>query len=190
MRKLGNIARESITPSVAIDHFITTIRGKEVLIIYIPESSEKPVHLRGHSIEDSFIRSAGQTRKITNVELRKLLSKSSGVEFSSDVAIEGVSIDRLINLLDFTTYYSLIGSSIPSDALQTAGDLASEKLIERTGKHYSITNLGALLFAKTSEISIIWRVKQLVLLFIREKAGLKRLKNRKGKKDMQMVLPG
>jgi len=43
IKRPGNIAREGVVASVAIDHSILKYHGRELLFIYIPESADKPV---------------------------------------------------------------------------------------------------------------------------------------------------
>ncbi|MBK8369629.1 MAG: ATP-binding protein [Bacteroidetes bacterium] len=63
IKKLGNISRNNLNPPVGIEHSILEFEGTAILFIYIPEQSEKPVHLRSGNIFDSYKRSAGQTVK-------------------------------------------------------------------------------------------------------------------------------
>ena len=76
IKKIGNIARNNITPPVAIEHDITVLDSNEVLIIKIPESTYKPVYLRGKTIDDSYKRNAGQTVKMSKQEVKNLISIS------------------------------------------------------------------------------------------------------------------
>lgn len=44
---MSSIAREGVEPKISIDHAVKVYKEKTLLFIYIKESREKPVHLRG-----------------------------------------------------------------------------------------------------------------------------------------------
>lgn len=55
INQLGNMAREALTPPIVLDHTIVNYNSVDLLIIYLPESIEKPVYLRGRSVYDSYV---------------------------------------------------------------------------------------------------------------------------------------
>ena len=61
---LGHLARVDIEPAIQLDFAIEDYKKKNLLFIKIPESLQKPVYIRGKSIEASYIRSMGQTQKM------------------------------------------------------------------------------------------------------------------------------
>jgi len=71
--KLVNLGRDALEPSLQLDHHGTPFNGVNILLIQIPESASKPVHKRGQSIEESFIRSGGTTRKASKTEIAQML---------------------------------------------------------------------------------------------------------------------
>ena len=74
--KLANLARSGLEPEVSIDHDIVEFRGFPLLLIRIPESSVKPVHRRGKSVEETWIRSGGTTRKASKHDVGGLMLQS------------------------------------------------------------------------------------------------------------------
>ena len=74
--KLSNIAKNCLEPVVRLETEVIEYEEKPVLLIKIIESSIKPVHLAGKSIEESYIRSAGTTRKASRNDLTSLLLNS------------------------------------------------------------------------------------------------------------------
>jgi predicted HTH transcriptional regulator len=148
IKRLGNIARQGVVPAVALDHSIITFRNTELLIVYIPESSEKPVHLRGGTVYDSFIRSAGQTRKMSRVEVARAIATSSGGSFEQEAASEKILAEEVIKLIDIQSFFDLTSKPFPTDSSAIIDELVSEKMIKRTDSQFAITNLGAILFAK------------------------------------------
>jgi predicted HTH transcriptional regulator len=59
IKKLGNIARHNLIPSVALEHTTLDFNGNSLLFIHIPGNTEKPVYMRNGTIYDSYCRSAG-----------------------------------------------------------------------------------------------------------------------------------
>jgi len=149
IKKLGNIARENLDHALILDHKFETVEGSHLLFIYIQESQLKPVYLRGKTINDSYIRSSGQTRKMSKQEIQLLIKKSSGTRFEEEIALFDVSDDRVLNLIDYVSYFELMGKNLPANKSSILDNLLSEKLIYRNKSNFDITNLGAILFAKS-----------------------------------------
>ncbi len=148
MTKLGNIAREALEPSVSLEHTITSFQGVELLVIRIPESRERPVHIRGKSMYEAFTRSAGQTRKLERREIARLISESSGVAFEEETASEIVTADDVFDLLEVQAYFDLLKRPHSQSREQAIDILIADRLLKMEEGAYRITNLGAVLFAK------------------------------------------
>ena len=144
---MTNIAREGLEPSQKIDHFIDTIANCHILIVYIPESGQKPVHLRGKGIESSFIRSGGQTRKMSKQEIANSVLASRQVRYEE---LEALSCDQSesFQLLDYATFFRLLSIPVPESQGSILDQLINQKILYRNNGHYSITNLGAVIAAK------------------------------------------
>ncbi|MFT5192057.1 MAG: ATP-dependent DNA helicase RecG [Verrucomicrobiales bacterium] len=76
VNQLTNLGRSSVLPELALDHAVETLGGVPLLFIRIPESPVKPVHIRGKSIDQAFIRSGDTTRKTSRQEIGNLSSKA------------------------------------------------------------------------------------------------------------------
>jgi len=148
IKKLGNIAREGLIPSIAIDHSIVSYDGVELLLVFIPESQEKPVHLRGGAVYDSYLRSVGQTRKMTKQEVARVIARSAGSSVETEHASAELSADEVVKRIDIQAYFDLLSQPFPQDINAIVASLEAENIIKRFGSRFAITNLGALLFAK------------------------------------------
>ena len=148
INKLGNIAREGLEPKISIEHSILEYDGKPVLVVKVPQSRERPVHLRGKSVFESYTRVAGQTRKLSKAEVGTLISQSSGVDFEEQIAIDNLSSEQITALLDIQSYFELQSLGLPTTTDAIIAALRSEGIVTEQGQGYAITNLGALLFAK------------------------------------------
>ena len=69
-------------------------------------------------------------------------------DWLSQEALSNCNAATVIELLDTTTYFDLMQIPYPTDQSGVLYKLASEKLIEKRGTGWAITNLGAILFAK------------------------------------------
>jgi predicted HTH transcriptional regulator len=69
VNQLANLGRAGLEPPVALDHAMENYDSARLLVVHVPESSVKPVHLRGRGLENAFIRSGGTTRKASRQEL-------------------------------------------------------------------------------------------------------------------------
>lgn len=148
IKRLGNIARESVVASVAIDHSILDYQGKELLFVYVPESLDKPIYTRGGTVYDSFTRSAGQTRKMTRQEVARLIATSAGSSFETESATSGLTSDEVIKRLDIQSFFDLLARPFPQDSNAIISALEADQIVKRVGDGIEITNLGALLFSK------------------------------------------
>ncbi|WP_165864857.1 RNA-binding domain-containing protein [Rufibacter latericius] len=146
--KLGNIARNKVSPPVSLDHTIVKYEDEHLLIIYIPESNHKPVYIRGEGLEASFIRTAGQTRRVSDFELRELVKIGDNNFFEDRFATKGLKIEEAIDLLEVDVYYRLLRKKKPQDLELIKEELIDDNILVDLQDGIAITNLGALVLAK------------------------------------------
>lgn len=145
--RLGNIASNRLSMHIQLEHTIVDIEGFAILFVYIPEQIDKPVYLRGGTIYDSYHRSAGQSRKMTKSQVRTMIAQSQGITFERMIALDGLSADRVLSLLDFNKFLELLKKNLPQDLKSVVPMMAEYHLCEEANNGWAITNLGALLFA-------------------------------------------
>jgi ATP-dependent DNA helicase RecG len=149
IKKLGNIARNNLAQPVSIDHTVIRYNEADVLIAYIPESINKPVHLRGETLFSSYKRSAGQTVKMSVEEVKALIAQSHGLSFEDQITLSSVKADEVIELLDYDAYFRLSQKQLPDNKLAILDILENEEAIRKNENGtWDITNLGAILFAR------------------------------------------
>ncbi len=146
--KISNMARDGMDPPVLIDHkFVSYGKGK-ILIFKITESMEKPVHLRGKSVEFSFIRSGGETRKMSRQDIKEAYITSGSLQYEKLITVNDLDEKRLRDYLDVESYIKLRQQQRKSTEPELEL-LKKDGLVERLGGgKYGITNLGMLLAAK------------------------------------------
>lgn len=148
IQKLGNIARNNLAQPVGIEHAIVEFQDNPVLLIYIPEHTDKPVYLRGSDVFDSYKRSAGQTVKLSRHEVKQLIAISTGFNFEEQIAIYGLEDDDVLHLIDYDSYFRMQEKRLPESKLGIIESLASDDLIIKSNSNWNVLNLGAILFAK------------------------------------------
>lgn len=147
IEKLGNIAKNNLCYSITIDHSVIEYEGHALLFIYIPEQKEKPVYLRGGDIFDSYYRSAGQTVKMSRNQVKSLIAESQGITFEEQTAKTHLTGEEVLTLLDYKAFYERIDKNVPSATDTILGKLSDYGFCKKEGEYWSITNLGAILYA-------------------------------------------
>lgn len=147
--KLASLCRDGVEPLVSIDYSVEKFQEKDVLIIYIRESAVKPVFLHGKTVEDSFIRSGGSTRKASRQDVGALMLNSKSPTWEELRASKLLTEVEVIALLDFSKILELLNKPIPTDIRGIMIWLEEEKmLVNADGKGYYITNFGAITAGK------------------------------------------
>jgi ATP-dependent DNA helicase RecG len=182
IKKLGNIARDGLDPAIIVEHAIVMFDNKPLLSVHVQESIQKPVHLRGKTINESYLRSAGQTRKMTKKELAQCIARSPTYHFEEETAVDDLSPDEVLIRLDYVSYFELLAKNLPTNRDAILNSLEAEKLIRRKDAHYDITNLGAILFAKNIETFDHLRRKAVRVVIYGDKDRLKTTKEQQGKR--------
>jgi len=76
VNQLANLGRAGLEPPLALDHAVVDFGSARLLFVHVPESTVKPVHLRGKGLEDAFIRSGGTTRRASRQEIGTMMLNS------------------------------------------------------------------------------------------------------------------
>ena len=149
IERLSSLCRDGVDPLVSIDHAIEEFRGQPLLFVYIKESAVKPVHLFKKSIEESFIRSGGTTRKASRQDIGSLMLNSKTPTWEELHASKLLNDVEVITLLEYDKILELLNKPVPSKIEEIIKWLEDEKMIvDVDGKGYYITNFGAVAAAK------------------------------------------
>jgi len=120
--------------------------GSNVVITEIRPAIGYPARFKG----EAFIRVGTYKKKLSDHSRKEkaLWDKLNMRDFESQLAIENISSEKVLNLLDYPSIFDLLGIPFPPDRQSILEKLEEEKFITSKGELFSITNLGALLFAK------------------------------------------
>ena len=145
---LANLGRDAMEPPLAIDHAVVTYREVAVLLVHVPEQPTKPVHRRGKSIEESWIRSGGTTRKASRQDVGGMLMNSLAPRWEELRASPLIDLAEVQRLLDLESIATLLQRPLPGDAENLSHWLVAEGITVVDGRGHSITNFGAVAAAR------------------------------------------
>lgn len=146
-----NLGRDAVAPPLVVDHGVVEFEGIPLLCVHIPEHKNRPVHRRGKSIEECWVRSGGTTRKASRQEVAGLMLDSPPPRWEELRASPLLEADTVIAALDLTTITKLRDRPLPEDRQALLRWLADEKMITFEGSGYSITHFGAIAAARRLE---------------------------------------
>lgn len=149
VKKLGNIAHNNLSHHIQIEHTVQSYNGENLLFIFIPEEQSKPVHLRGKDIYASYYRSGGQTLKMSPKQVQMLIAKSMGISFEENTALDNLSQEQVLELLDYQSLFRLLDKNIPKSTDTILSKLKEMDFCYEKNDVWTITNLGAILFARS-----------------------------------------
>ncbi len=148
---LANLGRDAIEPPLVIDHAVVEFRGEPILLVHVPEQANKPAHRRGKSIEESWVRSGGTTRKASRHEVGALMLNSATPRWEELRTSGLLAIEEAMDRLDLDTVAKLLQRPLPGELDVLAQWLVDEGILTPDGRGYYITNFGAIAAARKLE---------------------------------------
>jgi len=140
--------------------------GKDIVIFQIPPAISQPIKFNNIA----YIRIDSVTTKLSEhpEKERKIWNNINRNSFEKGIAMEGLSVANVLELLDYSKYFSLMKQTVPSDTKQFVEKMSQHGLVKKIfDDRYDITNLGAILFAKNlNDFSTVKRKKVRVVLYV------------------------
>lgn len=146
--KLANVASNNLSVKVTIEHDVQEYEGHSILFVYVPEHHERPVFIRGKEHSIAFHRVAGRTEQMTDAQIRAMMANSMGMPFEKRLAKEGLTANEILQLLHYQRFFELQQKVCPTESAVILSRLSDFGVCKQQGERWSITNLGALLFAR------------------------------------------
>lgn len=115
-----------------------------ILIFHIPS---RPLGTAYHLEGTYLMRSTEDTVPMSEDRLREIFAEGKP-DWLCHIAREECSGDDVVQLLDTQSYFDLLKLPYPANRENVLDKFKREKLIVRNGGTWSVTNLGAVLFAK------------------------------------------
>jgi ATP-dependent DNA helicase RecG len=179
--ELENWLLKLLSPRIHfVFHELDTDNGR-VVILEIERATNKPVQFQGQE----FIRIGSYKKNLKDYpdierELWRIFDKTP---FENMIAVEHVSESDVLKLLDYPTYFELLGLALPENRSRIIERLNEDNMINPcSAGGWNITNLGAILFAKRlSDFSHLKRKAVRVIVYkgkdrietLREQMGVK-----------------
>jgi ATP-dependent DNA helicase RecG len=115
-----------------------------VLVFHIPGRPRGTAF----NFEGAYLMRAGEELVPMSEDRLRGIFAEGQPDWLSQPALTGCDDDKVVQLLDTQSYFDLIHRPYPVDRAGVLERFEIEKLIDRQGGGWSITNLGAILFAK------------------------------------------
>lgn len=145
---LSNLGRDAVEPPLALDHAVVEFKGVPILLVHVPEQAVKPAHRRGKSIEESWVRSGGTTRKASRQEVGALMLNSATPRWEELRASTLLPLEVVLERLDVATIAKLLERPLPGEPDALSQWLLAEGLVVADGRGFYITNFGAIAAAR------------------------------------------
>lgn len=146
-QELDSWLRELLSSNANFEFYNTNVNNINVGVLIIYSAASQPVKFE----KTDYIRIGSYTKKLNDYPQvqAKLWDKLRTTNFEENIAIKDLTLQETLNLIEYPTYFALSNLQIPSDNEKIAHYLLEEAIIEKQDNAlYSITNLGAILFAK------------------------------------------
>lgn len=123
------------------------MNDKKVVVLIINRAINQTVMFK----KTEYIRVGSYTKKLSDFPTMqaKLWDRLRADEFEKVIATNDLEAADALNLLDYHTYFELKNEAVPTNQESIMHYMLEENLVEKQDNGlYSITNLGAILFAK------------------------------------------
>jgi ATP-dependent DNA helicase RecG len=184
--KVGNEELENwllrlLSPKINFHFYEVIVDGKPVVLLEIERAFRHPVQFRGQE----FIRVGSYKKKLKDFpeKERDLWRIFDRMSFEEGIATERIAEDRVLALLDYPSYFDLLQRPLPENRGGILEALSADGLIRPDDAGgWSITNLGAILFAKRLEDFRSLRRKAVRVIQYRGTNRIETLRERVGAK--------
>lgn len=184
--KVGNEELESwllrlLAPKIHFRFFEVTVDGEQVVLLEIERAFRHPVQFQGQEL----IRVGSYKKKLKDFpeKERALWRIFDHTPFEDGVAAERLPADEVLRLLDYSLYFDLLARPLPVNRHGILAALADDGLVRPCDAGgWSITNLGAILFAKRLDSFRSLRRKVLRIIQYRGTSRLETLREQESPK--------
>ena len=146
-QELENWLRSLLSKNADFEFHSVKTDNKTVGLLIIHKAANQTVTFE----KVAYIRVGSYTKKLSDFPIleAQLWSKMRDLKFEEQYAKSDLDLIEALNLLNHTSYFDLAGIPQPADAAGIAHYLLQEAILAKQDDGlYSITNLGAILFAK------------------------------------------
>lgn len=138
---------QHLQPDVAFTFKTVDYLGQRLVLLEIPAAIHSAVEFE----RQAYIRIGSATPKLSDYpdRQRALWSKLQSHAWEAGIAAPFLSGDEVLTRLDYAAYFDLTGQPLPDNRKGIFDKLLADRLVQAdVGGHWSIRNLGAMLYAK------------------------------------------
>ena len=145
-QELENWLATQLEPRIDFRVHEFSYAGLDFVIFVVDATRDTPVSFRGQS----FIRVGSYKKPLADhpERQRKIWNQTNHFVFEKQVAAEHLTAEQVLDLLDCPGYFKLTNRPIPTDQAGIMSRLVTDRLVRKEHGEFTITNLGAILFAK------------------------------------------
>jgi ATP-dependent DNA helicase RecG len=171
----------SLSPKINFRFHPFQVEGNAVVLLEISPAFRHPVQFKGNE----FIRIGSYKKRLKDFpeKERALWRVFDQIPFEKEIAMAKITSETVLKLLDYSAYFSLLALPLPEGKNGILSALAADDMIvARMNGLWDITNMGAVLFAKSlSDFQTIKRKAVRVILYkeesrvvtVREQEGIR-----------------
>ena len=167
---LENWLLRLLEPKIEFHFYEIDIENKHIVLLEITPAYRHPVRFNG--VE--YIRLGEIKKKLKDLpeKERKLWRVFDSIPFERKIAASDLDENEILKFLEYTVYFELLGLPLPENRRGIIEALENDELIRKQDNgQYSITNLGAILFAK--DLSKFHHLKRKAVRLIQYKSKTK-----------------
>lgn len=141
---------QKLKPSIAFAFRTVDHPSGRLVVLEIPAATSAPVEFEG----TAYIRIGSATPKLSDYPDRfhQLIDNIRPYAWEKGIAKSFVTDDEVLDLIDYPAYFKLTSQRLPDNRAGIFERLHADQLIFRdVGRHWKISNMGAILFASNLE---------------------------------------
>lgn len=147
---LTNWLTRLLSPETHFTFHEVWIDGKRLVLMTVDPAAYRPVAFSG--VEYIRVGSHKKQLKAHPDYVKRLWQALDATPFEAGVAAEGITDTEALALIDYPSYFQLLGLPLPDHRAGIMDALSAESLIvRRQDGSWNVTNLGAILFARKLE---------------------------------------
>ncbi|MCD8213246.1 MAG: putative DNA binding domain-containing protein [Campylobacter sp.] len=144
---LDNWLLRLLEPKIDYKFYEIIIENKDVVLLEIASADKHPVSFKGKE----YIRHGENKKNLKSMpeRERELWRAFDKTPFEKQIAADNLEINEVLNLLDYKKYFELLEIPLSQNNETIMEYLIKDNIVVKLqNKKYSITNLGAILFAR------------------------------------------
>lgn len=190
----GNEALENwllrlLTPKIEFKFYEVTIDNHNLVLLEIAPAYKNPVMFQG--IEYIRLNSHKKKLKEFSEKERELWRVFDQIPFEKQIAVDNLKESEVLDYLEYPKYFELLKLPLPENRVSILESLASDEMIHKNDNgNYSITNLGAILFAKDLKMFSNLKRKAIRVIQYKDNTKFETTKEKEGTKGYAVGFEG